>query len=133
MSDSIEKMFFKAAINKYRYTSKVGAISTEQLFDLPLTHESKANLNDIAKNINAKIKAAEEEDFVNPTASNTLLTDKLAIVKAVIAYKQERIAAKEQAKIRSTEKQKAQHELAKRKDAKYSDMSDDELKALAGD
>lgn len=82
-------IFERAARAKFRYLSLKGDLNTEQLFDLPLTAGSGFCLDVVARRINADLKAATEESFVevasNPARSE--LTAKLDIVKAVIAYK----------------------------------------------
>ena len=60
-------MFEKATRRKLRFTSAAGLLSTEDLWDLPLTSATgKANLDDIAKALNRRLKDAEEVSFVAP-------------------------------------------------------------------
>jgi len=88
----------KAAIEKWRFNSNQGLIMVEDLFDLPLTSERRANLNDIAKTLNNQIKQECEEDFIfNTNKVLILLRDKLELVKDIIATKQAEISAKENA------------------------------------
>lgn len=98
-------MFEKAIRLKLRFESSVGLLGVEDLWDLPLTSaKSRANLNDIAKAVNARLKAAGEEDFVAPARKgDDVLQLQLDILKHVIAEKQaegvasaERIAKREQ-------------------------------------
>ena len=83
-------LFFQATKGKFRFPSKVGELTTEQLWDLPLTSgKNGPDLDTVAKTINAEIRAASEESFVGPskTSKRTLLETKLEVVKAVIAAK----------------------------------------------
>ncbi len=84
--------FEKALRGKYRYSSPQGELSTEDLFDTPLTStrpDKTANLNDIAKGLSKKLKAEAEEDFVDPKpGASSELQDKLEIVKYVIHLRQ---------------------------------------------
>jgi hypothetical protein len=81
-------LFERAARNKFRYTSPIGPLSTEQLFDLPLTGRG-ANLDNIARQVNSELQAESEQSFVatKPSAIKGELEAKLEIVKAVIARK----------------------------------------------
>jgi hypothetical protein len=68
----------------------VGELTTEQLWDLPLTSgKNGPDLDTVAKTINAEIRAASEESFVGPskTSKRTPLETKLEVVKAIIAAK----------------------------------------------
>lgn len=96
-----ENLFIRASREKFRFPSSVGELTTEQLWDLPLTSERKANLNDVAKSINAGLKSVEES-FVGPSTDpqRQVLEAKLEIVKAIIATRQEesRVATERAAK-----------------------------------
>lgn len=83
-------LFFRATKGKFRFPSKVGELTTEQLWDLPLTStKAGADLDTVAKTINAEIRSASEESFVGPTRNpkRAILEIKLEVVKAVIAAK----------------------------------------------
>lgn len=82
-------IFEKATREKFRYPSAKGQLTTEQLWELPLTAKSGFSLDEVAKAVNAELKAVDTESFVatetNP-AKATLET-KLEIVKHVIAVR----------------------------------------------
>lgn len=89
-------IFEYATLNKVRYPSPVGELTTEQLWDLPLLAKpikggpEKADLDKVARAINNELKSFTEESFVK-TSSNPrvpLLTNALAVVKHIIEYKQ---------------------------------------------
>lgn len=101
-------MFEKAVRLKLRFDSPQGALSVEDLWDLPLTSNrvNRANLNDVAKEISRQLKASGEEDFVTPQSGpDEVLQLKLDIVKSIIhtiqaenaeaRAKAERVAKKE--------------------------------------
>ena len=81
------KDLFKIATKEnYRFPSSKGELSVIQLWELPLNSNTKANLNDVAKEVSTSIKV--EVDFVNgTTVDNTVAETKLEVVKAIIADK----------------------------------------------
>ena len=85
---STDSLFLVATRKKFRFASERGELTTEQLFDLPMT--GKCSLNSIAIYINNELKGVTEESFVetdsNPAA--TTLRQKLEVVKEVIGIRQ---------------------------------------------
>lgn len=80
-----------AAQKKLTFPSKRGDLNVEQLFDLPLQSQTGFDLNTVAKTVNAQLKGASEESFVEDTTTDPRkqsLTVALDIVKDVIATKQ---------------------------------------------
>lgn len=79
-------IFETASKQKLRFETSKGFISTEQLWDLPLqSNTGKVNLDDLAKEVNAKLKESEVESFV--TKGKSVNTDdklRLEILKRVI-------------------------------------------------
>jgi hypothetical protein len=85
-------LFLRAARAKFRFPSKVGDLTVEQLWDLPLTTtRGPTDLDTVAKAINGELKAASEESFVATTKNPNrgTLEAKLDIVKMIIATKQD--------------------------------------------
>lgn len=110
-------MFEQALRLKLRFPSPQGALTTEDLWDLPLTstRPNTANLNNIAKAVSRLLKAESEEDFVNPRSGvNETLQLSLDIVKHIIAVRQ---AENEATRLRAerTEKKAKLLELIARK------------------
>lgn len=110
-------MFEQASRAKLRFPSPQGSLTTEDLWDLPLTstRTNQANLNNIAKAISRLLKAESEEDFVNPrSGANETLQLSLDVVKHVIAVRQ---AENEASRVRAerTEKKAKLLELIARK------------------
>jgi hypothetical protein len=85
----VKNLFEIAARRKFRFTSSAGALTTEQLFDLPLTSTTgKANLNAIAISLADAIDQAGARSFVSSASANpgrVELEQKLEVVKLVIA------------------------------------------------
>lgn len=90
-------LFLLAVRNKFRFRSSAGMLTTEQLFDLPLTSTTgKANLNDVAIGIADEVDRAGVRSFVASATENgarTTLSQMLDTVKAVIEIKQTENAA----------------------------------------
>ena len=84
-------IYQKAAATKLRFKTNNGAISAEDLFDLPLSSKNEMNLDTVAKTVYAALKAEEEGSFVNKTSNPRKEQLELAmeIVKDVIRIKQE--------------------------------------------
>lgn len=124
-------LFETATKFAYRFNSSKGALTTEQLWDLPLTSNGGFDLNSIAKGINKMIREAEEDNFVGVQANSELeiLKNKLEIVKFIIADKQ---AEKEAARVRSAkaeERKKILEVLAGKQSAALQSMSEADLLA----
>lgn len=124
-------IFERAARAKFRYLSLKGDLNTEQLFDLPLTAGSGFCLDVVARRINADLKAATEESFVE-VASNPArgeLTAKLDVVKAVIAYKIAENERRRNAVNKAAEKQFLLDLLDKKRGDALSELSLGEIQA----
>jgi len=83
-------IFEQASIQKIRFPSERGDLTTEQLWDLPLqAKNSHFDLDSIAKDVNANLKSVTEESFVSTTNSpaKSKYELMLEIVKHVIAHK----------------------------------------------
>jgi hypothetical protein len=97
-------VFEQATRQKYRYPTAVGDITTEQLWDLPLTSATpkfpngsdKPDLDKVAKAIAGELRSITEESFVKTSTNprEVVLTSMLEVVKHIIAYKQEEDKAK---------------------------------------
>lgn len=125
-------LFMVASQESYRYPSKIGELTTEQLWSLPLQARNGHDLDTVAKTINAELKDAGEESFVNSAKSNPArrtLSRKLDIVKAVIEVKEAQAAARAEAKSRESERERLREALADRENQELRNLSSDELKA----
>ena len=82
-------IFEQASIQKVRFPSVRGELTTEQLWDLPLQSKNQFDLDTVAKEVNASLKAVTEESFVNTTTSpaKSKYELMLELVKHVIAFK----------------------------------------------
>lgn len=124
-------IFEQAAIQKFRYPTAKGEVTTEALWDMPLLSKNGFDLDDTAKTINAALKSVTEESFVNTKTSpaKEKLTTMLEVVKHVIAAK---LKAEEDARIRAsklTERAKLLDVLEAKQNAALASLSEEELKA----
>jgi hypothetical protein len=89
----------QALRKKYRFPSQIGNLTLEQLWDLPLKgrNNASADLDGVAKAVNAKLKAESEESFVEVSVNKHKedLENMLEIVKHVIKVRQDEIKASE--------------------------------------
>ena len=123
-------MFEEAIRLKLRFETAKGALTVEDLYDLPLTLANRPNLNDIAKGLSRYLRE-NEEDFVGTASkADTAAQLKFAIVKHVIA---ERIAENEAAKAaadRRETKARIMELIAKKQDESLQNKSLEELQAM---
>lgn len=133
-------LFEIASRKKYRFPSPKGDLNIEQLWDLPLvaragsTRDVKADLDTVARAINADIKSMTEDSFVNikPDPRKGDLEKKLEIVKHVIAVKMQAESDAVKAKDRAEKRSKLLDALAAQEDKEFASMSkEDILKQLA--
>lgn len=123
-------IFKNAAINKYRYPSSKGNLTTEDLFDLPLTSEKNASLDSVARELNKQIKEFGEESFVNaPSPALNITKNKLEVVKLVIAFRQEMNEAAATRMANNTRRAMLTQALHTAEAAKLSAMSPEEIRA----
>lgn len=125
-------MFEKASRLKIRFDSPKGALSVEDLWDLPLTSNTgKANLDDIAKVLHAELKRDDGVSFVTKTNPAKVIPQlKFDIVLHIIEV---RVAENDAAAARQANREKKQKlmELIERKqDAALEGKSIEELRAL---
>lgn len=123
-------IFEQAVRLKLRFESNKGQVMVEDLFDIPLTSRNGFDLDNIAKTVNAKLRKEEEESFVARQSSSKKQHElALEIVKTVIAEKLAEAEARRDAAAKSEEKAKILEILARKKDKKLEDMSEEELRA----
>lgn len=120
-------IFEYATRNKLRFQSARGAITAEDLWEVPLRSRpgDDFNLNEIARGANKALKAASEESFVETarTPAHTRLEMTLEVVKFIIGAK---LDDEETAKRRADNKAKKEKLLAileKKQDEKLDDLS----------
>lgn len=122
-------VFEKASRLKFRYSSTKGALTTEQLWDLPLTAANGCSLDGVAKQANSELKAAGEESFVNTTrpAGVTELETKLEVIKHIISVRLAENEAARSASERAAERERIRLALRDRKDKALLDLPTEAL------
>lgn len=123
-------LFEYASRHKVRFPSRVGNITVENLWDLPLSHATKANLDEIALKLDEIVNKGERKSFVNESVASDVDNGvAFEIVKYVIAVRKgEQLEAKnfqaqrERRNVLYAEKQRRQLR-------KIETMTDEELEA----
>lgn len=123
-------MFKEASRLKLRFSTPIGLLSTEDLWDLPLESKTKVNLDSIAILLNREIKDTKEESFISKSKVNPVTELKLEIVKAIIEIKLKEASDKLQAKIKAEQRNKIDAIISKKEDESLESLSLEELKAL---
>jgi hypothetical protein len=124
-------IFEKATREKFRYPSVKGLLTTEQLWELPLTAKSGFSLDDVAKAVNAELKVVDTESFVatEPNPAKATLETKLEVVKHVIAIRLTEDQVAKAAAAKKLEKEKLLAVLGRKQDAVLEDLTEAELLA----
>jgi hypothetical protein len=124
-------LFEQASREKYRFPSKAGMLSVENLWDLPLTSSTKSSLDDVAKGVNDLLKSAATESFVETTSNpaKTELESKLEIVKHVIAIRIAENEASKNAAAKRAQKEKLLAILDRKQDAELEGMTKEQILA----
>ena len=92
----MSELFVKATREQWRFESNRGLLTTEQLWELPLSSKSNFDLDNVAKTLSKKIKdLGEEASFVTERADigKNALEDQLELVKSIISVKKAESAA----------------------------------------
>ena len=107
-----------------------GFISTEDLWNLPLTSKSRVSLDGIAKDLHRQLKDSEEVSFVTPSAANEELQLKFDIVKHIIDTIVAERKAASKAPANKAQKERLMGILAQKQEAALQDMSEEDLKKM---
>lgn len=127
-------MYEKALRNRYRYHTALGALTVEDLWDLPLTagRLGAVNLDEIAIGLDKQLQDSGRS-FVVPDAKSKerdVLQDQLEIVKHIISVRMKEAEDAAKAKDRRERKQKIMEIMADKDDAKLRSMSKAKLEEL---
>lgn len=122
-------LFERASRLKLRFATNRGLVSSEDLWDVPLTSTVNSSLDSIAKGLNKSIKESEEESFVvKRSDANTILDLQFEIVKHVIKVRISDNAAKLDISRKKEEKTKIERIISSKEDASLENESIDDLK-----
>jgi hypothetical protein len=124
-------IFEKAARRKLRFETQQGMLSVEDLWDLPLTSKTRANLDSLACAVYKRIEQSERMSFVaeaKPADSDAILA--LDILKRVIAVKQNEAAEAAARREMGKQKEKIMEIIERKEDQKLESASVEELRAM---
>ena len=121
------ELFINATRDNYQFPFR-GMINVIDLWDLSLT-----NLDSVFKTLNAEAKKSEEESLLNTKSKeDEEISNKIEIVKYIVSVKLDEKKKREDAKKNTEMRQRLLEIKAKRQDAEFENMSDEDLdKALA--
>lgn len=126
-------IFELASRAKLRFSTTKGALTVEDLWDLPLTGKS-ANLDDIARDLNHEVKAVSEEvSFVKPAAVSGAAADVKLAFEVVLHVIGVRVAERDklaEAAKRAETKQKLLQVLDRKENAELENKSPEEIRAM---
>jgi len=125
-------MFEKASRLRLRFETPKGLLSVEDIWHLPLTSTTgKANLDDIAKDLNGLIQHQNIGSFVQGTAAvDTLVQLRFAIVLHVIKARLAENEAIRMSAAKAEQKQKLLGLIAQKQDEALGNKSLEELTAM---
>lgn len=132
----IQEAFVMATKNKLRYTTHVGTLTVEDLWDLPLSadREGTLNLDDIAIGLNKVIKQeSDTESFVKNLRKPKTLKEteaKFVIVLYVIDVKQEAAERLQASLDAAAKKQRILEIIESKKDSELASKTTEELEEL---
>lgn len=124
-------LFLLASRKKLRFPSDRGDLTTEQLWDIPLTSRSGFSVNNIAIAVNNELKSLEEESFVE-TSRNPRRDDlraMLDILKTVIAVRQEEGKKRSEAAERASMREQIREAIEAKRREGLASSSLEELQA----
>lgn len=118
----MENNIFEYAVrNKLRFPYK-GTISTEDLWDLPVTE-----LDKIYKVLNKKNKTNEEESLLSTSSVDMDTLVSIDIIKYIVNYKLKKKEENEQAKKRAEDRQFIMDIVEKKRKQSLEDKTEEEL------
>lgn len=128
-------IFEQASRERIRFQTQVGAVSVEDLWDLPLSSKTnKPNLDDIAKGLYKELKNTEDAvSFVNKpaTSSKTNRTQLMFdIVMHIINVRLEENAVAEKTRETAEKRQKIMEILADREENTLKTASTEDLNKM---
>jgi len=125
-------MFEKASRLKLRFPSPKGALTVEDLWDLPLTSATgKANLDDLARTLHQQLESQKIGSFVTkatPIAAGTQL--QFDIVLRVIEVRLAENEAAAQREVARAKKQQIMEIISRKEIESLSNASLDDLRAM---
>lgn len=132
MSSTSDNLFEIASRRKFRFSTPVGSISTEDLWTIPLetTIANKPSLNDIAGSLDAQLKNERVSFVTKRSQGNDDLKHKFDLVLRIIDIRSAENDAKLRAGSKAAKKQRLMEVLSQKQDEKLLSMSAEEIEAM---
>lgn len=136
MSQNQINIFEQATKQKLRFQTPNGVFTVEDLWDLPLQHSTKADLDGLAVKLDTQLKESSEtkSSFVKPEAVTNERQARLQlafdIVMHIINLKIEARDAAQQASDKAARKQELLGLLAQKEAQALQEKSADEIRAM---
>lgn len=121
-------LFEIAARSKYRFATNKGSLSVEDLWDLPSTQ-----LDAIYRAMTKELREQGGESLMQKDNDNTVLTNKIEIIKHIFLVKQKEIAARKAAEENRNKRQRIMEILEQKRDASLQNMSEEDLQKMLND
>lgn len=121
-------LFEIATRRKYRFATNKGSLSVEDLWDL-----SSTQLDAIYRAMTKELREQGGESLMQKDNDNTVLTDKIEIIKHIFLVKQEEIAARKAAEENRNKRQRIMEILDQKRDASLQNMSEEDLQKMLND
>lgn len=119
-------LFELATRKKLRFASPKGLLTTEDLWDLPMT--GNTSLDTVSKLANRDVKVSAEESFVvDATPVNDIAVLKLDVLKHIIAVRKAEQAARMAAQEKADRRRKLLDLLAEKDNEKDAAMTREEI------
>lgn len=121
-------LFEIATRRKYRFATNKGSLSVEDLWDLPSTQ-----LDAIYRAMTKELREQGGESLMQKDNDNTVLTNKIEIIKHIFLVKQKEIAARKAAEENRNKRQRIMEILEQKRDASLQNMSEEDLQKMLND
>lgn len=121
-------LFEIATRRKYRFATNKGSLSVEDLWDL-----SSTQLDAIYRAMTKELREQGGESLMQKDNDNTVLADKIEIIKHIFLVKQEEIAARKAAEENRNKRQRIMEILEQKRDASLQNMSEEDLQKMLND
>lgn len=124
-------IFEQATRQAFRFESPKGFLTVEDLWNLPLTSNTgRANLDDIAKALQKRLKDTSVSFVTDPTPVNSLYQTQFDVVLHIINAKISEAKAAEQFRLAREKKQKIMAIIEQKQDEALSSASLEDLEAM---
>lgn len=121
-------LFEIATRRKYRFATNKGSLSVEDLWDL-----SSTQLDATYRAMTKELREQGGESLMQKDNGNTVLADKIEIIKHIFLVKQEEIAARKAAEENRNKRQRIMEILEQKRDASLQNMSEEDLQKMLND